>query len=71
MMILNFVFANMYKVAGACRKILEMCMYAPIVNTTGGLVIAANDIYGTIIIKDVDFHYPTKTDVEVARKVNI
>jgi len=62
-MILNFVFANVYKVAGACKKMLEMCMIVPIVNTRGGKVIAPHDIYGTIILKDLDFHYPTKKDV--------
>lgn len=30
-----------------------------------------NDVVGTIAIENVDFFYPTKPDVQVAKKVNI
>lgn len=48
-----------------------MLQHVPLVNCRGGKVLNPNDVVGTIAIENVDFFYPTKPDVQVAKKVNI
>jgi len=68
--IIGFVIANVYKVFGACEKIVEMMRIAVEVGTADGDIIPENQIEGTIEFKSVSFAYPTKPDVMVTKSVS-
>ena len=42
----------------------------PLINTRGGKIIAPENISGSIELKNIDFFYPTKPDVQVAKNIN-
>jgi ATP-binding cassette subfamily B (MDR/TAP) protein 1 len=74
MLVMNFamlaeVFPRSMGIVGASDKIVALINYEPIVNSTGGDKLT--DTRGVIELENVKFHYPSKTDVEVLKGVNI
>lgn len=70
--ILAAVFGNVFKVAGASEKIVQMMQHKPKVDAlSGGNTIPDSEVVGCLELKNVTFRYPTKKDVEVAKKVSI
>jgi len=69
--ILGMVFGNVFKILGASEKIIKMMKIKPQVNPKGGIILEDKDTIGTIEFKNVNFHYPTKKDVEVAKNINL
>ena len=65
--IIGFVIANVYKVFGACDKIVEMMRIAVEVGIADGRTIPEEELVGTIEFKNVTFAYPTKPDVNVTK----
>ena len=59
--LIGFVISNVYKVFGACEKIVEMMRIAVEAGDREGLKDIQID--GSIELKDVCFSYPTKPDV--------
>lgn len=64
--IITFAFTNLFKISGACEKIVNIMCYSPEVNFDGGVAIPADQVKGEIEFKEVSFEYPTKKDVMVA-----
>ena len=55
-MVMGFSIANMFKVAGAAHKIMEMMKHKPkSVNPKGGDIIPEKEIVGEIEFKNVTF----------------
>lgn len=70
-MVMGFSVANMFKVAGAADKVIEMMKHRPkSVNPKGGDIIPEEQIVGEIEFKNVTFNYPTKPDVQVCKNVS-
>lgn len=69
--IMGMVVGNVFKIIGASEKIITMMKLVPEVNSKGGDIIPDDQIAGTIELKNVNFHYPTKKDVEVAKNLNL
>lgn len=70
-MVMGFGIANMFKVAGAAHKIMEMMKHKPrSVNPKGGDIIPEEQLVGEIEFKNVTFNYPTKPDVQVCNNVS-
>jgi len=63
------VFPRSMGIVGASDKIVALINYEPTVNSTGGIKLT--DTRGVMEIENVKFHYPSKTDVEVLKGVNI
>ena len=69
--ILAAVFGNVFKVAGASEKIVQMMQHKPKVDAlSGGNTIPEAETIGCIELKNVTFRYPTKKDVEVAKNIS-
>jgi ATP-binding cassette subfamily B (MDR/TAP) protein 1 len=69
--VVAMVIGNVYKIAGASEKIVEMMKMAVTVNASGGMILPEKDVVGEIEIKNVCFHYPTKPSVKVSKNVSI
>jgi len=69
--ILSMVIGNVYKVIGASTKVITMMQKIPSINTRGGKIIAEKNVIGEIEFRNVNFCYPTKPDVMVAKNINI
>ena len=69
--IVAMVVGNVYKIAGASEKIVEMMKTPVTVNASGGMILEDKDVVGEIEIKNVNFHYPTKPSVKVSKNVSI
>ena len=69
--VIAMVVGNVYKIAGASEKIVEMMKTAVTVNASGGMVLDEKDVVGEIEIKNVNFHYPTKPSVKVSKDICI
>lgn len=67
--IIGFVISAVYKVFGACEKIVEMMRIAVEAGDREGL--KPSDIDGSIEIRNVCFSYPTKPEVMVSKNLNI
>lgn len=67
--IIGFVISAVYKVFGACEKIVEMMRIAVEAGDREGL--KPEGIDGSLELKGVYFSYPTKPDVLVSKDVNI
>ena len=67
--ILGFVISAVYKVFGACEKIVEYMRIAVEAGDREGL--KPEKIDGSIELKNVYFSYPTKPDVVVSKNLNI
>mmetsp|Transcript_5364 Transcript_5364/g.6599 ORF Transcript_5364/g.6599 Transcript_5364/m.6599 type:complete len:286 (+) Transcript_5364:133-990(+) len=75
MLIFNFaivasVFGNVAATLGAADKIVELIEYQPVINTKGGERIDG-EIKGKLELRDVKFHYPSKTEVEVLKGLSV
>ena len=68
--IMGGVFGNVMSIFGASDKIVMLMQYEPIVNATGG---SKPPVQATshITLKDVEFNYPSKKDVQVLKGVSI
>ena len=69
--VVAMVIGNVYKIAGASEKIVEMMKTAVTVNASGGMTLPEKDVVGEIELKNVFFHYPTKPTVKVSKNVSI
>lgn len=69
--ILGMVVGNVFKIIGASEKIIKMMQLIPTVNSKGGIILPDNETIGEIELVNVNFHYPTKQDVEVAKGINL
>ena len=69
--VIAMVVGNVYKIAGASEKIVEMMRTAVTVNASGGMTLPEKDVVGEIELKNVSFHYPTKPTVKVSKNVSI
>ena len=67
--IIGFVISAVYKVFGACEKIVEMMRIAVEAGDCEGLKPESEE--GTIELRNVSFSYPTKPDVLVSKNLNI
>jgi ABC-type multidrug transport system fused ATPase/permease subunit len=65
------VVGNVFKIIGASEKIIKMMQLIPTVNSKGGIILPDNETIGEIELVNVNFHYPTKQDVEVAKGINL
>lgn len=61
--VVAMVVGNVYRIAGASEKIVEMMKTPVTVNASGGMVLPEKEVVGEIEIKNVNFHYPTKPSV--------
>jgi len=68
---MSFVFGNAMTILGASDKIVEILSHKPKISTTGGIKIEKGEIEGKIELRNVKFHYPSKSDVQVLKGVNI
>lgn len=69
--IISFVVGNVFKISGACEKIVDMMKTPVVVNATGGMILPEEKVEGCIEINNVFFHYPTKPSVLVCNGVNL
>ena len=59
-------------VLGTCAAIAEIFLHHEKIKTTGGDKVTQESLNdGSISLKDIEFHYPTKTDVKVIEKITI
>mmetsp|Transcript_13100 Transcript_13100/g.20336 ORF Transcript_13100/g.20336 Transcript_13100/m.20336 type:complete len:259 (+) Transcript_13100:488-1264(+) len=70
-MITTGALGNFYKLLGASEKIIKMMQYEPEINSKGGSKPAQPKEQGELELKDINFHYPTKPDVQVCKSVSI
>lgn len=52
---------------GAASKIFAIIASEPTINASKGNGLKPDKIEGNIVLKDVHFHYPSRTDVKVNR----
>lgn len=68
---LIFSIDNFFKVEGATAKILKIMKEVPKINTRGGMIIPEDKVEGEIELSGVNFHYPTKPDVQVLNNLSL
>ena len=69
-MVTGMVFGNVASVVGASDKVVEILQYEPAIKTRGGAQIDG-EINGKLEIRGAKFRYPSKTDVQVLKGVDI
>jgi len=68
--ILQYAFASAANVVGASEKIIKIINEEPKINTTGGLK-PEGEIGGCLTLKNLQFRYPSKKEVQVLKGVDI
>jgi len=69
--ILSGVAGNIFKVAGASEKIVNIMQTKQVINTRGGKTIPDEQVRGEVEFRNVNFCYPTKTDVQVTKNLSL
>ena len=65
-MVMTFLLANLMKMNGASKKIVALMQDKCDIQTRGGTTVPADSNKGQIEFRDVNFHYPSKPDVQVS-----
>lgn len=68
--IIGFVIGNVFKMIGASEKVVKLMQHIPFVNSIGGRKIPDSHCVGEVELKNVTFRYPSKSDVEVLKRVS-
>ena len=61
---------NLAGLLGAADKIFELMSYQPWVNFRGGDKIESEEVKGTLEVRDIEFSYPLKPNVEVLKGIS-
>lgn len=62
---------GLFKMYGASQKIVKIMAERPSLNTRGGLVLEGSKVSGELEIKDIEFTYPSKGEVQVCKNISI
>lgn len=66
------VFGEVMGVLGTCAAIAQIFLHEEKIKTTGGDKVTQESLNdGSISLKDIEFHYPTKSEVKVIEKIDI